>query len=198
MHKIVSAQISFIVCLAIKLPVAFLVFSLGGSSALPAPWHPSCAQRVRAKQICPLIHQQQLGVRKHVVHSNYPQVIPHQQTRSRPGSPDHPRGLGTRLHTTRPHIDTNRAGPGTMASTTTPEGISCVIWRFVFLSNVIFISSPYMCDRPYLWLNFWMADQDVDDREGLVTNYVAMDGVQIERSLESSQRMLLQDSRGWY
>ena len=41
-----------------------------------------------------------------------------------------------------------------------------------------------------------MAAQDVDDREGLVTNYVAMDGVQIERSLESSQRMLLQDSRG--
>ena len=43
-----------------------------------------------------------------------------------------------------------------------------------------------------------MADQDIDDREGLVTSYVAMpmDGVQIERSLESSQRMLLQDFRG--
>lgn len=71
----------------------------------------------------------------------------------------------------------------------------------VCLSNMLFWLAPACTDRPYLWPNFWkMADQDIDDREGLVTSYVAMpmDGVQIERSLESSQRMLLQDFRGWY
>lgn len=129
---------NFIHSLAIKLPVTFLVFSLGESSVLPAAWHPSCAQRVRAEQIswiCPFV---QVGVRKHVVHSNYPQVTSNQQTHnlvsisSRIPRP-HPRGHETTHNT---HIDTSRAGPGVQWLRVLLQKVyRSVIWRFVFLSN---------------------------------------------------------------